>query len=572
MNNRPHSGSPCFLVNKIQLVYSGLMKRWYAAIILALASVALLSCGAAEEFSAASQEMAMDAPAAVMAQTRPEQPVIREMEAVPEAAMPMEMQESMPAAASAAPVADDFLTNLDEIQQSVASQERIIVRTVGMGLVVDDVAGNVDRIGSIAGDLGGWTVSSDRGAIHFGSVSVRVPAQQLDEAVRRIRALALRVDFESSTSQDVTDEYVDTNSRLRSLRATEESLLKLLEQATDVEDALDVQRELTDLQAQIESLEGRIKFLQQTAAFSLINVDLTLAPRTMTVDAGPDQTYSAGQPARFRATFYPPEGIDNFHFIWDFGDGATVEGRGSAPTTQQGQRVTATVNHVFEDDRDSPYIVQLDITGTGEAGLVEGSDTLIATVTRIPTIEVFAGESRLVEEGDEVEYSGSFTRPEGLWDLQYRWDFGDGSPTVIGSPEEGATRVAVLHTYENYRPQAYEVTLTLTAQSEAGEVKGSGNFYVDVNESQGLVVGNWDLVESAKWAIRSLSVVALAIVNILIWLAIFSPVWLALAAAGYGLYRLNRYRKARQESRRPYTSNDLSSVASPPQQAPPSEQ
>lgn len=579
MINRTSVGSADFLVNQIQLVYSGLMKRWYAVIVVALASVALLSCGAASEESAMSMAPSMDAampaaPAPQMAMeagmAAPAQ-VMKEME-VEEAfptAVPMAASESMAESELSVSDVDHLLDNFDEVQQSVAAQERIIVRTVGMGLVVDNVARNVDSVGAIAGELGGWMVSSDRGAIHFGSVSVRVPAQQLDEAVRRIRALAIRVDYESSTSQDVTDEYVDSNSRLRSLRATEESLLKLLQQATKVEDALDVQRELTDLQAQIESLEGRIKFLQQTAAFSLINVDMTLAPRPMNVEAGPDQTYSAGQPARFRATFTPPEGIDDFHFIWDFGDGTTAEGRGSAPTTQPGQRVTATVNHVFEDDRDSPYIVQLDITGTGEAGLVEGSDTLIATVTRIPTIEVFAGESRLVEEGDEVEYSGSFTRPEGLWDLQYRWDFGDGSPTVIGAPEEGATQVAVLHTYENYRPQPYEATLTLTAQSEAGEVKDSGNFYVEVNEYQGLVVGNWNLLDSAKWAIRSLSVVALAIVNIVIWLAIFSPVWLALAAAGYGLYRLNRYRKARQERRRPYGESDLSNVTSASPQAPP---
>lgn len=554
-----------FLVNQFQLVYSGPMTRRYVAFLLLIASITLLACGAAEapQF-ATDREMAQEFPRALAAEG---QMMMTESEGLSDGfdtAVPQAMAESMemaaaPAAApaptlapaqAAAPAIADSLPSMEEVQASVSAQERIIVRTVGMGLVVDNVADKVDRVGAIASELGGWTVTSDRGAIHHGNVSVRVPAQQLDDAVRRIRALAIRVEFESSTSQDVTDEYVDTSSRLRSLRATEESLLNLLAQATDVEDALDVQRELSQLQSEIESLEGRINFLQQTAAYSLINVNLTLAPRTMTVNSGPDQTYSAGQPARFRATFEPPEGIDSFNFIWDFGDGATIEGRGSAPTTQPGQRVTATVTHFFEDDRDSPYIVQLDITGTGEAGLAEGSDTLIATVTRVPTIEVFAGESRLVEEGDEVEYGGSFTRPEGLWDLEYRWDFGDGSPTVIGAPEEGDTRVTAVHTYENYRPQPYEVTLTVTAQSDAGEVKGSSSFYVDVNESQGLVVGNWDLVESSKWAIRALSAVALAVVNILIWVVIFSPVWLALGAAVYGLYRLNRFRKARRDARR----------------------
>ena len=571
MNNTGVSRRSSFLVNEVQMLYSASMRQFPIIAVAFLLITSLLACGAAaEEFSmmagadeaypsaapqAMSQEMGAQGMAgrAMAMEESVEAEVMKEVEfdaVAMEQSAPASVE--MPAAPAPAAKASDGSAgatppNLDEVQASVAAQERIIVRTVGMGLEVDNVGDAVDMVGEVAGELGGWTVSSDRSAIHRGNVSVRVPAQQLDEAIRRIRALAGRVEWESSTSQDVTDEYVDSTSRIRSLRATEEALLKLLNQANDVEDALNVQRELTHLQSNIESLEGRIKFLQQTAAFSLINVNLTLAPQAMPVDAGPDQTFSAGQPARFRAVFAPPEGIEDFSFLWDFGDGSKAEGTGTAPTTVPGQRVTATVTHFFEDDTDSPYIVQLELTGTGDAGLVEGNDTLIATVTRVPTIEVFAGESRVVEEGEEVEYSGSFTRPEGLWDIQYRWDFGDGSPTVTGTPEEEATNATALHTYGNYRPRPYEVTLTVTAQSEAGEVKGRGNFYVDVNESQGLVVGNWDLVESGKWAIRALSAVALAVVNIVIWLVIFSPVWLILGALGYGLLRLWRRRKARRE-------------------------
>ena len=61
------------------------------------------------------------------------------------------------------------------------------------------------------------------------------------------------------------------------------------------------------------------------------------------------------------------------------------------------------------------------MTGQGEAGVFEGSDTFIATVTELPAITVFAGDHRFVEEGEEVEYSGSFTRPEGLSSYQYSW-------------------------------------------------------------------------------------------------------------------------------------------------------
>ena len=580
MSTSGFSEAKCFLVNPYQLLYSAFMRKLLLPVLFLLSALTLglLGCGAAEEMgfdemaasSSAQPQMASDGFVV-------EKEVLREVE-VEAGAMP-----AAPAAAAAVPapttapqatameaqesntlLAGDSLPSMEAVQASVAAQDRIIVRTVGMGLIVDHIADSVDRVGDVAAELGGWAVSSDRSAIHHGNVSVRVPAQQLDEAVRRIRALGMRVDWESSTSQDVTDEYVDTNSRLRSLRATEEALLNLLNQADDVEDALEVQRELTDLQAEIESLEGRIKFLEQTAAFSLINVTLTLAPRDMVVDAGPDQTFSAGQPARFRATFTPPQGIDSFSFLWDFGDGSRAEGTGTAATTVPGQRVTATVTHFFEDDTDSPYIVQLELTGTGPAGLVEGTDTLIATVTRIPTIEVFAGESRFVEEGEEVEYSGSFTRGDGLWDLQYRWDFSDGSPTVTGIPAEGDTRAATFHTFDNYRPDPYQVTLTVTAQSEAGEVRGSSSFSVFVTESQGLVVGNWDLFESAKWAIRSLSAVALAIVNILIWAAIFSPVWLGIGALAYGAIRLKRLWSTRKARNRSNTGSGSSTVAAPP--------
>lgn len=449
-----------------------------------------------------------------------------------------------PAPAPAAATGGDFaVPSYQQIQAAVAAQDRIIVRTVGMTLVVSQVAQVVDDIGRVARDLGGWVVSSDRGSKHAGFIAIRVPAQALEDAVRQLRQLAVEVESESSTSQDVTDEYVDSNSRLRSLRATEAALLELLGQSTDVESALLVREELSKVQTEIESLLGRIKYLEQTAAFSLINVDLRLAPQPLAVDAGADRTFSVGQDGRFRAYFTPPEGLEDFTFTWDFGDGTEpVSGSGYAPTTQPGQKVTATVNHFYGDDRDSPYIVQLEIRGTGPAGVVEGADTLIATVTRVPTIEVFAGESRRVTAGEAVEYRGSFTRPEGLRDIQYQWDFGDGNAPVVGIPEPGATNATALHAYADHRPQPYDVTLTVTAQSDAGQVEGFGYLSVEVIEAQGLVIAGWSAGDTARTATRALSIVAQGVGTLLIWLAIFSPVWLGAAAIAYGIIRWRRYR------------------------------
>ena len=70
--------------------------------------------------------------------------------------------------------------------------------------------------------------------------------------------------------------------------ATEERLLSFLDKANKVEDALAVQRELSNLQLQIEETRGRLNFLEQTAAYSLIEVSFRLTPVVIAVNAGED--------------------------------------------------------------------------------------------------------------------------------------------------------------------------------------------------------------------------------------------------------------------------------------------
>ena len=261
------------------------------------------------------------------------------------------------------------------LQMALLAQNRIIVHTARMSLIVDDVAGTVDSIGSVADDLGGWVVSSDRASRHSGSIAIRVPAGLLDIAIQRLEALARSVESRAVTSEDVTDDYVDSKSRLASLRAAEGRLLSFLDETRSVDEALRVQQGLFDLQLQIEEMQGRLNFLDQTSAFSLIEVNLQLTPEVVQVDAGPDVSARVGQVVRFRATFTAPAGIDDFSFVWDFGDGSSLGGNGSI-LRPDGRRITATVNHVYEDDHDSPYIVTVDLTGTGVGGHREGLQLL----------------------------------------------------------------------------------------------------------------------------------------------------------------------------------------------------
>ena len=452
--------------------------------------------------------------------------------------------------------------DLNRVQAALVQQQRVIIRTVDLELVVQNVARSVDEIAAVARQFGGWVVSSERTSKHDAIVSVRVPAQALDEAVFGIRDVGVEVVSELSSSQDVTDDYVDTQSRLTSLRATEQALLSLFERAVEVEDALEVQNQLATVQADIEAMLGRIRYMEETAAFSLINVRIELPPTILPVDAGGDRVARAGEPARFQAHFTPPPGIEEFSFRWDFGDHSPpVTGTGHAPTTVSGQHVTATVSHVYESDIDSPYIVRLKITGTGDAGLAIGSATLRTTVRKIPTIEAYAGSDRTVEQGQSAEYTGSFTRSDELANFRYTWDFGDGTAPVTGSPEPGESRITVTHAFDNHRPQAYRVVFTVTADSDAGEVTGASAFGVLVEESEGLVIAGWSAGKNFRDASRALSAVLQALGTVVIWVATFSPIWLAIAVVIFVVVRFRDRRLvspiARVFSSSPSTSRPI---------------
>ena len=355
--------------------------------------------------------------------------------------------------------------------------------------------------------------------------------------------MAEDVESEVTTSQDVTDEYFDLQSRLKNQQATEEALIRLLDRAESVEHALAVQRELSSVQENVERLLGRIELLEETSAYSLITVNLKLAPVDMDIDAGPDQSVAAYAPIRFRATFTPPEGMDEHIVTWDFGDGSepVTIGR-AAPTTKESELVTATVTHEYGDPKDSPFIAQVSINSYGESGVAESKDTLIVSVSETPVIEVFASaQDNEALQNEVVEFSGSFTQPPGLSDVRYKWDFGDGSPVPKKDKlAEGITRVDTTHAYADYRNTPYRVKFTITADSAVGEIVSSHEIRARVDEDPGLIVGGFDLSETAKTAVRTLSLALSGLTIVSIWVGVFAIIWAPLAIVAVLIVRRNR--------------------------------
>jgi hypothetical protein len=162
-------------------------------------------------------------------------------------------------------------------QVTEAVFDRMVVKTAELGVRSRDVRGSAEEARRVAERFGGEVLSS---RVYAGSGPVSadlvlsVPSDEFEAALDELRGLGERVTTDTVEGQDVTEEFVDLESRERNLLAAEESLLALYDRAESVEDTLTVERELTDIRGQIEEVQGRIQYLERRTATSEIVLHL----------------------------------------------------------------------------------------------------------------------------------------------------------------------------------------------------------------------------------------------------------------------------------------------------------
>jgi hypothetical protein len=163
---------------------------------------------------------------------------------------------------------------------------RMVIKNADLIIVVEDPAVAMTTITEMAGKLGGYVVSSKSYKTHStngievpqANISIRVTADKLNEAIAQIKGLtknpAQDVTSENVSGQDVTADYVDLKSQLTNLESTEKKLQQFLDSATKTEEVLAVFNQLTQVRQQIEQIKGRMKYIEESAALSAINVQL----------------------------------------------------------------------------------------------------------------------------------------------------------------------------------------------------------------------------------------------------------------------------------------------------------
>ena len=162
------------------------------------------------------------------------------------------------------------------VAQGDTSDNRKLIRNGSLDLLVNDVGQSIGKIGSLVTALGGFVEKSSQtnSGGHSASITVRVPAARLDQAIAQIKGLATTVDRESVEVQDVTRQYIDLDARLRNAQAEESQYLQILKRATTIKDTLDVTEKLSDVRGRIEQMQGELKLLTAQIDLSTLQISL----------------------------------------------------------------------------------------------------------------------------------------------------------------------------------------------------------------------------------------------------------------------------------------------------------
>ena len=175
------------------------------------------------------------------------------------------------------------LTNAEGAESAQQAFDRKIIRNAEFQLETKSTTDAQRRLASIVESHGGFVVTSEATQSQ-GTVTskpdvtvklvARVPVVQFQAVIDSIHALDGRIKQERITGQDVSEEYIDLEARIKSKKALEAQFMEIMKQARSIQDALSVQSQLADVRTEIEKIEGRRRFLENQSSLSTITLSI----------------------------------------------------------------------------------------------------------------------------------------------------------------------------------------------------------------------------------------------------------------------------------------------------------
>jgi len=163
-------------------------------------------------------------------------------------------------------------------QSSISNSDKRIQRNANLNIEVKSINESIDKINNIISSFGGEIISSNKGGFDYGqpyaNIRLRVLSENLDSVLIEFKKLSSKVISENIYTNDVSEEFIDIEARLKIMKSTENRFNDLLSKSEKIEEIIQVEKELMRIRGDIESLEGRLNYLTKTTDTSEINLNL----------------------------------------------------------------------------------------------------------------------------------------------------------------------------------------------------------------------------------------------------------------------------------------------------------
>ncbi|NHB67563.1 DUF4349 domain-containing protein [Perlabentimonas gracilis] len=177
--------------------------------------------------------------------------------------------------------ADSYAPSEKTIEQSpeqnqTAGQQKII-RNAHISIEVENYEESRPKLDSIVRIHKGWISSENLNNYEYritNYITIRVPSASLDPIINDLHSIAKRIESQSIQSTDVTEEYIDIESRLKNQREVEKKFIGLLKRTDSIDEILRIESKLAEVRSQIESIEGRLRYLNNRIDYSTVNLNI----------------------------------------------------------------------------------------------------------------------------------------------------------------------------------------------------------------------------------------------------------------------------------------------------------
>jgi len=172
-----------------------------------------------------------------------------------------------------APITNQSIIASPEERAAEPSQERMVIYNAYISLETKEIQEVMAKARALAERYGGY-ISGSSQKEGKAQITIRVPKNKFQAAISEIEGYGKVLD-ERTTSEDVTERYIDLKARLENMQKQEQRLREILGMARTVDEVLKVERELERVRGQIESLQGQVNYLERNVAMAVIAVNLT---------------------------------------------------------------------------------------------------------------------------------------------------------------------------------------------------------------------------------------------------------------------------------------------------------